>query len=69
MRQAPWADFNGMPIFDGDKIVHPSGETGTVKYFEHAGGPDKQWWVDYWTGECLPLRSLVGDKGQAVVVR
>jgi len=62
---APWDDFAGNVIHEGDVIVHPSGERGRVVI-------DKQedrdrWKVDYGDGLLSSLALQIGDKGQAVV--
>lgn len=70
MNKAPWKDFNGDAVHEGDVIVHPTGERGTVIFLpEHSDAGD-QWRVDY--HDCGPVSRLclqIGDKGQAVVER
>jgi hypothetical protein len=67
VREAPWPDFAGNPIRDGDTIQHPaSGQTGRV-VFAPARAED-QWLVSYADGDVSRLRLQIGDKGRAVVV-
>ena len=69
---APWPDFAGNPIHEGDTIRHPSGEEGRVLFFEGLDITDNlgdAWRVDYGTGYVLRLCLQIGDKGQAVVVK
>ena len=75
-RRAPWPDYIGNPIYDGDTIFHQSsGEIGTVKYangFEAGrarAGNNYGWYVDYDGKPYSALQLQVGDKGQATVVR
>jgi len=68
-RKAPWPDYAGRPIHEGDTVEHPSGERGIVRFFEAGESPSDQWRVDY--GDLPPPLRLclqIGDKGQAVVV-
>ena len=68
-RTAPWADFDGNPIREGDAICHPSGEQGDVYRLPDVEDPVDAWRVDY--GDDRPHSRLclqVGFKGQAVVV-
>lgn len=66
---APWIDFAGETIHEGDTIQHPSGESGTVVF--HPGREDvsDQWMVDYGDGISSRLILQVGEKGRAVCVR
>lgn len=69
MRKAPWIDYAGHPIREGDTIRHPSGEEGEVVFMPEEGRPEDQWRVAYGDGLLSRLCLQVGDKGQAVVVR
>lgn len=73
---APWVDYRGNPITDGDTIVHPDGTTGVVCFCDeppecvHLGlewSVADQWLVDY--GDTTPSRLLlqIGDEGRACV--
>lgn len=67
--QAPWSDFNGQSIHDGDMIVHPvSGESGKVIFLAEEKEPTDQWRVDYGDGLLSRLCLQIGDKGEAVVI-
>jgi hypothetical protein len=69
MNKAPWTDFAGNDIHEGDTIQHPtSGERGTVVFLAHEERPIDQWRVDYGNGGISRLCLQIGDKGQAVVV-
>lgn len=68
LRLAPWPDFKGQPIFEGDTVLHPrTGEWGVVLYDHpiYRGWP--AWWIGYQDGTYCPLSLQVGDKGRAVV--
>ena len=68
MNKAPWPDFAGRDVHEGDTIRHPSGETGKVVFLAGERDPDDQWRVDYGGPTLSRLCLQVGDKGQAVVV-
>lgn len=62
----PWPDYAGNPIHEGDTIIHPSGEFGTVLYWAEHPDVGDQWRVDYGDGVdrlCLQI----GERGRAVV--
>jgi hypothetical protein len=68
-RLAPWPDYEGNPIHEGDAICHPSGEQGEVYRLPDVEDPNDAWRVDY--GDSAPHSRLclqIGWKGQAVVV-
>lgn len=68
MRLAPWTDYAGQQIYEGDTIVHPAGERGIVKFLpEHDNAAD-QWRVDYGAGALSRLMLQIGDKGQAAIL-
>lgn len=70
MNVAPWKDFEGNEIKEGDRIIHPSGETGIVAFKPELNDAEDQWRVDY--QDDFPLSRLclqIGDKGQAVVAK
>lgn len=70
MNTAPWKDFSGADIHEGDRIAHPAGERGTVVFLQEYPDAHDRWRVDYHDGGPFSRLSLqVGDKGQAVVVR
>lgn len=63
---APWRDFAGNEIYNGDVICHPSGERGKVVFLPSETEPADQWRVDY--GDGLSRLCLqIGDKGRATV--
>lgn len=66
-RKAPWKDFDGNDIYEGDALLHPSGERGTVVFMAHENDPGDQWRVDYGGGDLSRLCLQIGDKGRAVV--
>lgn len=69
--KAPWKDFAGADIHEGDVIVHPAtGERGTVVFLPEYSDPSDQWRVAYQEpdGGLSRLCLQIGDKGQAVVV-
>lgn len=64
---APWPDFEGNDLFEGDTIRHPSGEEGLVTFVPGRTKTVDQWLVDY--GDLSPysrLRLQINDRGQAV---
>ena len=66
---APWTDYMGEPIHEGDMIKHPSGECGVVTYDASCSDPHDAWRVDYGDGNVSRLSLQVGDKGQARLVK
>jgi len=67
--KAPWRDFAGTDIYEGDVLIHPSGERGKVVYLPYKDDDHTRWRVDY--GDGGPYSSLglqIGDKGRAVVI-
>jgi hypothetical protein len=67
MNKAPWTDYNGQDINEGDTIQHPSGERGRVVFLVNEKDPGDQWRVDYGDGSLSRLCLQIGDKGQAIV--
>lgn len=71
--KAPWPDFAGNDIYEGDVIQHPNGDRGEVVLVPvvFPQDPDStiQWRVNYANGESMWLGNQIGDKGQAVVVK
>lgn len=67
MNIAPWPDFAGKIIHEGDTIEHLSGECGVVVFLANETDPGDQWRVDYGTGDLSRLCLQIGDKGRAVV--
>lgn len=68
-KKAPWPDFKGNDLFEGDVIKHPSGEWGVIVYYEIHGGETQHdaWRVKYKDG-LARLCLQIGDKGEAVKV-
>ena len=68
MKLAPWKDFVGNDIHEGDIITHPSGESGKVVFLPEEAEQDDQWRVAYVGSRYLSRLCLqIGDRGQAVV--
>lgn len=71
MRLAPWPDFAGNPIHEGDLIEHPvSEERGRVIYLPGEGPEEIDRWRVRYNNDGLFLSHLsqqIGDRGQAVV--
>ena len=68
MRSAPWKDFAGNDIHEGDIIAHPSGESGKVVFVPDGEAPEDQWMIAYVGSKYLSRLCLqIGDRGQAVV--
>lgn len=70
MRKAPWKDFVGADIYEGDVIQHPSGERGVVIFLPDNPSLDSQWRVNYGIREYAARLILqIGDKGQGIVTK
>jgi hypothetical protein len=67
-RKAPWPDYAGEDIFEGDRMLHPSGESGVVTIKPEHGNINDMWVVKYSDGVESRLCLQIGEKGQAVVV-
>ena len=70
-RVAPWLDFAGNILHEGDTISHPVGkERAVVTYDLEKEKIDKNfgWRAVYENGDSLWLGNQINDKGQAVVV-
>lgn len=61
-RTAPYRDFAGNEMLEGDVITHPSGEFGTV-YVTDKGA----WRVRYPDGISGLLALQIDDRGMAIV--
>lgn len=68
MRKAPWTDFAGNEIYEGDTIRHPNGGEGKVIFLPQEESPSDQWRVNYPLAGLGRLSLQIGDKGQASVV-
>lgn len=68
MRKAPWLDYSGNFIHEGDTIRHPHGDEGIVTYHKRFDSPHDQWRVDYGDGVPSRLCLQIGDIGKAVVL-
>lgn len=69
MRTAPWPDFAGGEIREGDTIQHPLGERGRVVFLPTEDDPSSQWRVDYGDAYLSRLCLQIGPSGRAVVER
>jgi hypothetical protein len=67
--KAHWTDYVGNPIFEGDIIEHPTGETGKVIHLLTYPDPSDAWRVDYGDDMLSRLCLQIGEKGMAVVVK
>lgn len=67
--KAPWLDFSGNEIHEGDVLVHPSGERGVVCFYPDEKLVEDQWRVFYAEhgGSHSRLCLQIGDKGQASI--
>ena len=63
---APWTDFDGQTIRDGDFIIHPDGVKGIVVFRPKGVDASDKWLVDYGDGGPSRLCLQIGDKGRAV---
>lgn len=64
---APWPDYAGNPIHEGDVIIHPSGESGAVLYLSAELHVSDRWRVDYGGDIRSRLCLQIRDRGRAVV--
>lgn len=64
---APWPDFGGGPIMEGDRMVLPSGECGIVVLRPDAQDDAERWRVDFGHG-AISLLQAVSATGRAVVI-
>lgn len=67
-RIAPWRDFAGNELCEGDRIRHPNGEAATVVFAPRGGDITSEWLADYDGGTAGRLCLQLGEKGQAVRV-
>ena len=69
-RKAPWADFAGASLYEGDYLEHPScGSVGRVTYCPSYGNNiHDSWGVAYLDGSTARLSLQIGGKGMAVKV-
>lgn len=65
---APWLDFEGHPVKEGDRIIHPSGDSGFVVFIANALQDSERWRVDYGHGSTRSLFQELGEAGRATVV-
>lgn len=65
--KAPWPDFAGNPVHEGDRLIRPCGESGVVRLREQDDGAGR-WWVDYGHGQLRPLQTELGVTGRATVL-
>ncbi len=67
--RAPWPDYAGCHIHNGDTIRHPDGTVGRVIVVDGETLDEDRWRVDYGNEHLSRLVLQIGDKGQAVVVK
>lgn len=69
MRQkAPWPDFDGNQIVEGDRVVLPCGESGVVVCRVPGSLAAEDWCVDYGGGDLKGLAGEVSKTGRAVML-
>lgn len=67
-QKAPWPDYAGNDIHEGDTIRHPAdGMEAVVVFDARQSHPADQWRADYGEEYLSRLCLQIGDKGQAVV--
>jgi hypothetical protein len=64
----PFNDFKGGRMCEGDRVIHPSGETGIIEFQVGFEDPADQWRVVYNDGTWGRAYLQVGERGQAVVI-
>lgn len=69
-RKAPWPDFYGQDIHEGDVLEHPAGQRGAVIYDETRGDDEYgRWRVKYGDDPVTSALGLqIGHKGMGMVV-
>ena len=75
-KKAPWPDYAGNDLYEGDTIRHPDGTKGKIVFVdgevERTGSKNYGWKVDYGDlvrGTKMPYLGLqIDDKGHAVKV-
>ena len=69
MKKSKFKCYAGNPLYDGDKIAHPNGDTAIVTY-DHAKRDNEvgRWRAVYADGTSLWLGNQVSEKGQAIKV-
>ena len=67
MRKAPYKDFIGSDIFEGDDIIHPDGNSGKVAFFGSRAHRHNRWKVIYDDGTMKRLSVQVGDNERGLV--
>ena len=66
-RKAPWPDYTGQPIYEGDTIKHPDGTEGRVVRVRRTTGA-YAWRVYYPEDNTVSrLQLQVGHRGRAIV--
>lgn len=65
--KAPWTDYDGNLIYEGDIIKHPNGDMGKVIFFPNESHPQDAWRVDY-GDDILRLGLQIGYRGMAIVI-
>jgi hypothetical protein len=68
-RKAPWPDFAGNDLYEGDIIIHPNGEQGVIRYVPTINKTVTDDWLVEYRGSSVGFSRLVlqvGSKGQAV---
>ena len=78
-RRAPFPDFEGNPIHEGDTMRRPDGTIGRVYYFDSVQSFDtnygailvtKEWCIKWFgSGTLAPLKDGLDNEVQAVVVK
>lgn len=75
MMQAPFRDYKGHVLYEGDKIRHPDGTVGTIEFWKDLSEAQKKeyfiidasdrWRVRYDDGLTPRLVLQIGERGQA----
>ncbi len=73
-KSAPWPDFAGNPILEGDTIEHPNGERGVVVFIPNKSSAmpwsvDYEWRVNYGDGALSRLSLQISQQGRAIVTK
>jgi len=63
---APWKDYQGNDLYEGDKLKHPSGQTGVIEYHKDRHNQHDRWLVNYGDRILSRLCLQINERGQGV---
>ena len=69
MNKAPWKDYNGGDIHEGDTMIDASGRVGKVLFMVQPNNIIDQWQVKHGCSSLSRLVVQISHIGRAVVVK